>query len=140
MTLMLKYMAAKGQEPDGLEDNPYQEALDDPEYMNHLWVTENGSSIIPEEIVAYFKYALDQPINEDQVFLQDDANLRDMLDTWPWVTISMSNRCAATIRRDATGSKTKMSDYYTNNYMDFNAGNLVEYLHTSRNTDYSTAP
>lgn len=135
----LEYYANSGYKLDDVEGNPYKDALEDPEYMTHLWVTENGTSVIPEEVVEYFEYMMDQPYNADNVASQDDVKLMEMLDSWPWITISMSNRCAATIRSEAKGYKGEPYSYYTNNYMEFNAQWLWGYLYTSKVFDQNTA-
>ena len=44
------------------DGNPFQDALDDPDYMLKHWVTENGLSIISEEVVEYFKSLEDDEI------------------------------------------------------------------------------
>ena len=102
--------------------NPFRDALDDPDYMLKHWVTENGLSILPEEVVEYVKSL------EDDEMPQDEDALMEMLDQIPWVSITMSNRCAATIHWNALG---RPNEFYTNNYMRFDATLLAEYIHAS---------
>ena len=132
MTQQLEYMAHSAIKLEGVEGNPFKDALEDPEYMVHLWITENGTSVIPEEIVTYFKHLMDQPINDDKVVLQDDAKLTEMLDSWPWISISMSNRCMATIYSEAEGRDGEPYSYYTDNYMEFSAQWLWQYMYFSK--------
>ena len=132
MTQQLEYMAHSAIKLEGVEGNPFKDALEDPEYMVHLWITENGTSVIPEEIVTYYKHLMDQPINDDKVVLQDDAKLTEMLDSWPWISISMSNRCMATIYSEAEGRDGEPYSYYTNNYMEFSAQWLWQYVYVSK--------
>ena len=132
MTQQLEYMAHSAIKLEGVEGNPFKDALEDPEYMVHLWITENGTSVIPEEIVTYFKHRMDQPINDDKVVLQDDAKLTEMLDSWPWISISMSNRCMATIYSEAEGRDGEPYSYYTDNYMEFSAQMLWQYVYVSK--------
>ena len=132
----LKFFAESGPEIYDFENNPWQEALDDPDYMSHHWVPKNGLTVIPEEVVEWFQYTLDQPQNADDP-LQDDDMLMEWLDQMPWFMISLSNRCAATITRDARGvaDDQSVSRYYTNNYMEFNAMTLWHYYFASQDTD-----
>ena len=132
MTQQLEYMAHSAIKLEGVEGNPFKDALEDPEYMVHLWITENGTSVIPEEIVTYYKHLMDQPINDDKVVLQDDAKLTEMLDSWPWISISMSNRCMATIYSEAEGRDGEPYSYYTDNYMEFSAQWLWQYMYLSK--------
>ena len=132
MTQQLEYMAHSAIKLEGVEGNPFKDALEDPEYMVHLWITENGTSVIPEEIVTYYKHLMDQPINDDKVVLQDDAKLTEMLDSWPWISISMSNRCMATIYSEAEGRDGEPYSYYTDNYMEFSAQWLWQYMYVSK--------
>ena len=132
MAQTLEYLAESGLELYKLEENPFKEAVDDPEYMTHLWVTENGTSVIPEEVVEYFKYWRDLPINDDKDILHDDDALIEMLDQMPWVSISMGNRNSAGIRAEAGILPEEQSSYYTNNYMDFSAQMLWNYLYSSK--------
>ena len=132
MTQQLEYMAHSAIKLEGVEGNPFKDALEDPEYMVHLWITENGTSVIPEEIVTYFKHLMDQPINDDKVVLQDEAKLTEMLDSWPWISISMSNRCMATIYSEAEGRDGEPYSYYTDNYMEFSAQWLWQYVYVSK--------
>jgi hypothetical protein len=104
------------------DGNPFQDALDDPDYMIKHWVTENGLSIIPEEVVEYFKSV------EDDEIPQDEDALMAMLDQIPWVSITMSNRNATTIHWNALG---RPNELYTKNYMRFDAKLLAEYIHAS---------
>ena len=107
---------------DAVEGNPYRDALEDPDYMAHHWVLENGSSVIPEEVVEHLKSSKDEDIP------QDDAAFMEKLDQMPWVVISMENRHARAIYYDATD---KDETHYTNNYIEFNAKLLAEYIHAS---------
>ena len=104
------------------DGNPFQDALDDPDYMLKHWVTENGLSILPEEVVEYFK-----SVEDDEIPKDEDA-LMEMLDQIPWVSITMSNRNATTIFCNALG---RPNELYTNNYMRFDAKLLAEYIHAS---------
>jgi hypothetical protein len=104
------------------DGNPFQDALDDPDYMLKHWVTENGLSILPEEVVEYFKSV------EDDEIPQDEGELMEMLDQIPWVSITMSNRNATTIHWNALG---RPNEFYTNNYIRFDAKLLAEYIHAS---------
>lgn len=104
------------------DGNPFQDALDDPDYMIKHWVTENGLSIIPEEVVEYFKSV------EDDEIPQDEDALMAMLDQIPWVSITMSNRSATTIHWNTLG---RPNELYTNNYIRFDAKLLAEYIHAS---------
>ena len=133
MEQRLEYLSKTG----GQEGNPFKDALEDPEYMIHHWVTENGCSFLPEEVVEWFKYAMDRPANADEVALQDDEVLMEMLDQLPWVAMTLSNRNAATIQQDAQGTDNESAAYYTNNYMEFNAGWLAQYRHEVRKTQMS---
>ena len=107
---------------DAVEGNPYRDALEDPDYMAHHWVLENGSSVIPEEVAEYLKSA------EDEIMPQDAEAFKAKLDQMPWVVISMENRHARAIYYDATD---KDETHYTNNYIEFNAKLLAEYIHAS---------
>ena len=122
----MEYLAHTYKSEDG---NPYMEALEDPEYMIHHWVTENGCDLIPEEVVEWFKYVMDRPWNADKTALQDDKVLMDMLDQFPWVAMTLSNRNAAAIRRDAEGYESEITPYYSNNYLEISASMLANYLH-----------
>ena len=123
----LRYLANQDEILDGVEGNPFRDALADPDYMTHYWVTENGCSVIPEEVVEYFKYMMAQPWNERETALQDDETMMAMLDQMPWVHMTIGNRFMSTIARDAQGSEEH--PYYTNIYMEFNASWLAEYVH-----------
>ena len=121
--------SAKGEDRwDAVEGNPYRDALEDPNYMAHHWVLENGSSVIPEEVVKYLKSA------EVENMPQDDDAFRAKLDQMPWVVISMENRHAGAIYYNATG---KDETHYTNNYIEFNAKLLADYLYTAQTTNPS---
>ena len=133
----LEYRSMNDRFLEGLDGNPFKDALEDPDYMTHHWVTENGCSLIPEEVVEWFKYAMDRPANADEVALQDDEVLMEMLDQLPWVAMTLSNRNAATIQRDAQGTNNESVSYYTNNYIEFNAGWLAQYRHEVRETQMS---
>lgn len=133
----LEYMANYDRLLEGLEGNPYQDALNDPDYMIYHWATENGCSFLPEEVVEWFKYAMDQSWNADKSVLQDDEVLMEMLDQLPWVAMTLSNRNAATIRRDTLGIESEFASYYTNNYIEFNASWLGNYLHVARTAQMS---
>ena len=122
----MEYLAHTYKSEDG---NPYMEALEDPEYMVHHWVTENGCDLIPEEVVEWFKYVMDRPWNADKTTLQDDKVLMDMLDQFPWVAMTLSNRNAAAIRRDTQGTESEFASYYSNNYLEISASMLANYLH-----------
>ncbi len=114
---------------EGKEGNPYLDALEDPEYMVHHWATKNGCDLIPENVVAYFKYMTDRSTNADKSPLQDDEVLMDMLDQFPWVAMTLSNRNAATIRRDTQGIESEFASHYSNNYLELSAEWLADYLH-----------
>lgn len=107
---------------DAFEGNPFQDALEDPDYMTHHWVTENGLSVIPEEVVEYFKSA------EEEGMPQDEDALLEKLDRMPWVVMSMSNRYAGAIAHEINGRVDGWSHRYTNNYICFSADLLAEYL------------
>lgn len=107
------------------DGNPFQDALDDPDYMIRHWVTENGLSILPEEVVEYFK-----SVEADEIPQDEDA-LMAMLDHIPWITITMSNRNATTIHWNAKGTPNELYRLYTNNYIQFEAKLLAEYIHAS---------
>ena len=124
--LELSNLEASAESEDGwdaIEGNPYRDALEDPDYMAHHWVLENGSSVIPEEVAEYLKAA------EDENIPQDAEAFKAKLDQMPWVVISMENRHAGAIYYDATG---KDETHYTNNYIEFNAKLLSDYLYTAR--------
>ena len=121
----LEYLANTYKSEEG---NPYMDALEDPAYMVHYWATENGCDLIPENVVEYFKYMTDQSWNADET-LQDDEVLMEMLDQLPWVAMTLSNRNAAAIQRDALGSESEFASYYTNNYLELSAAWLADYLH-----------
>ena len=123
----LRYLANQDVVLDGVEGNPFRDALEDPEYMTHYWITENGCSVIPKQVAEYYKYLMAQPWNEREIALQDDETLMAMLDQMPWVHMTIGNRHMSTITRDAQGSEEH--PYYTNNYMEFNASWLAEYVH-----------
>lgn len=116
---------------DAVEGNPYRDALEDPDYMAHHWVLENGSSIIPAEIVEYLKSS------EEEDMPQDEEAFTKKLDQMPWVVISMENRHAGAIHYDITGKDELYRRLYTNNYIEFNAKLLADYLHTAQVTDPS---
>ena len=107
-----------------VEGNPFQDALEDPEYMTHHWVTENGLSIIPEEVVEYFRSA------EDEQMPQDEDAFMEKLDQMPWVVISMANRHPAAIINEIKGTEFEWEALETNNCMTFSADLLAEYLYT----------
>ena len=123
----LRYLANQDEVLDGVEGNPFRDALEDPEYMTHYWITENGCSVIPKQVAEYYKYLMAQPWNEREIALQDDETLMAMLDQMPWVHMMIGNRHMSTITRDAQGSEEH--PYYTNNYMEFNASWLAEFVH-----------
>ena len=116
---------------DAVEGNPYRDALEDPDYMAHHWVLENGSSVIPEEVAEYLKSA------EDENMPQDAEAFKAKLDQMPWVVISMENRHARAIYYDAIG---KDETHYTNNYIEFNAKLLADYLYTAQTATPGTTP
>ena len=107
-----------------VEGNPFQDALEDPEYMTHHWVTENGLSIIPEEVVEYFRSA------EDEQMPQDEDAFMEKLDQMPWVVISMANRHPAAIINEIKGTEYEWEELQTNNCMTFSADLLAENLYT----------
>ena len=109
-----------------VEGNPFQDALEDPEYMTHHWVTENGLSIIPEEVVEYFRSA------EDEQMPQDEDAFMEKLDQMPWVVISMANRHPAAIINEIKGTEYEWEELQTNNCMTFSADLLAEYLYTAQ--------
>ena len=119
---------------NAVEGNPFQDALEDPEYMTRHWVTENGSSFVSEEVVEYFKSA------EDENMPQDDDAFTRKLDQMPWVVITMSNRHPAAIVHEVTGKEDEPSRHYTNNHMTFSADLLAEYLYTVQTTTPDTTP
>ena len=128
----LKYFSQNDRFLEGLDGNPYQDALSDPDYMVHHWATENGCSVIPAEVVEWFKDAMQQPWNANNSVLQDDEVLMEMLDQMPWVSMTISNRCMPAIRRDAEGIEDESAALYTNNYIEFNADFLANYLYEAR--------
>ena len=107
-----------------VEGFPFRDALEDPEYMTHHWVTENGLSIIPEEVVEYFRSA------EDEQMPQDEDAFMEKLDQMPWVVISMANRHPAAIINEIKGTEFEWEALETNNCMTFSADLLAEYLYT----------
>ena len=119
---------------NAVEGNPFQDALEDPEYMTRHWVTENGSSFVSEEVVEYFKSA------EDENMPQDDDAFTRKLDQMPWVVITMSNRHPAAIVHEVTGKEDEPSRHYTNNHMTFSADLLAEYLYSVQTTTPDTTP
>ena len=119
---------------NNLEGNPYLDALEDPDYMAHYWVLENGSSVIPEEVVEYLKSA------EDENMPQDADAFKAKLDQMPWIVISMTNRHAGAIYYDATGNDEMYHRLYTNNYIEFNAKLLADYLYTAQTATPGTTP
>jgi len=112
-----------------LEDNPWQDALDDPDYTTHHWTTKNGASVIPPEVL---EYTMDQPWNGDNPLPED--GLVEWVDQYPWVMVSMSNRHPSVITRDAVGVEDDQSPslYYTNNCMEFDAQRLWQYFHDAK--------
>ena len=106
-----------------VEGFPFRDALEDPEYMTHHWVTENGLSIIPEEVVEYFRSA------EDEQMPQDEDAFMEKLDQMPWVVISMANRHPAAIINEIKGTEYEWEELQTNNCMTFSADLLAEYLY-----------
>ena len=129
--LELSNLEASAESEDGwdaIEGNPYRDALEDPNYMAHHWVLENGSSAIPAEIVEYLKSS------DDENMPQDEEAFMEKLDQMPWVVISMENRHAWAIYYDAIG---KDETHYTNNYIEFNAKLLADYLYTAQTTNPS---
>ena len=104
------------------EGNPFQDALDDPNYIIRHWVTENGLAIIPEDVVEYFKSI------EDDEIPKDGEALMEMLDQIPWVSITMSNRNATTIHLNAKGTLNELLQLFTNNYIRFDAKLLAKYI------------
>ena len=107
-----------------VKGTPFQDALEDPDYMTHHWVTENGLSIIPEEVVEYFRSA------EDEQMPQDEDAFMEKLDQMPWVVISMANRHPAAIINEIKGTEFEWEELQTNNCMTFSADLLAEYLYT----------
>ena len=128
----LKYLSQNDRFLEGLDGNPYQDALNDPDYMVHHWATENGCSVIPAEVVEWFKDAMDRAPNAEDSVLQDDEVLMEMLDQIPWVAMTISNRCMPAIRQDAEGIEDESAALYTNNYIEFNANFLASYLYEAR--------
>lgn len=123
---------AKGEDGwDAIEGNPYRDALEDPNYMAHHWVLENGSSVIPEEVVEYLKSS------EEEDMPQDEEAFMEKLDQMPWVVISMENRHAGAIYYDITKKDELNHRLYTNNYIEFNAKLLADYLYTAQTTNPS---
>ena len=112
-----------------LEDNPWLDALDDPDYTTHHWTTKNGASVIPPEVL---EYTMDQPWNGDNPLPED--GLVEWVDQYPWVMVSMSNRHPSVITRDAVGVEDDQSPslYYTNNCMEFDAQRLWQYFHDAK--------
>ena len=126
---------AKGEDRwDAVEGNPYRDALEDPDYMAHHWVLENASSVIPEEVVEYLKSA------EAENMPQDEEAFMEKLDQMPWVVISMENRHAGAIYYDITKKDELNHRHYTNNYIEFNAKLLADYLHTAQEAQVNYAP
>ena len=111
---------------DNFEGNPFRDALEDPDYMAHHWVIENGASTIPVEVAQYLKSI------EDEDMPQTDDVPMENLDQKPWVVISMANRNAWAIINKITGAKNEWYPGRTNNYMIFNAEVLSEYLYSPR--------
>ena len=128
----LRYFSQYDRFSEGLDGNPYQDALNDPDYMVHHWATENGCSVIPAEVVEWFKDAMDRAPNAEDSVLQDDEVLMEMLDQMPWVAMTISNRCVPPIRRDAEGIEDESAALYTNNYIEFSANFLANYLYEAR--------
>ena len=121
----LEASARLEEQMDNLEGNPYRDALEDPDYMAHHWVLENASSVIPEEVVKYLKSA------EDENMPQDADAFKAKLDQMRWVVISMANRQTGAIYYDTSGKDELYRRHYTNNYIEFNAKLLAEYIHAS---------
>ena len=111
---------------DAVEGNPFQDALEDPDYMTHHWVMENCSSVIPEEVVERLKSA------ENENMPQDDDAFIEMLDQMPWVVMTMSNRNPAATFYDVTDTDNELYRLYTNNYMTFSAELLADHLYPAR--------
>ena len=127
--LRVPSLEASAEYEDGrnvFEGNPFRDALEDPDYMTHHWVLENGSSIIPEEVVDYFRSA------EDEQMPQDDDAFQEKLDQMPWIVISMANRSPGAIAYDVTGNGDMYNHLYTNNCMTFSADLLAECLYTAK--------
>lgn len=125
----LEASARLEEQMDNLEGNPYRDALEDPDYMAYHWVLENASSVIPEEIVEYLKSS------EDENMPQDEEAFMEKLDQMRWVVISMTNRHAGAIYYDITKKDELNHRLYTNNYIEFNAKLLADYLYTPRGND-----
>ena len=111
---------------NALDGNPYQDALEDPDYMAHHWVLENGSSVIPEEVAEYLK-----SIGKEYL-LQDSKAPTEMPDQTPWVVIYMANRNPSTIFYEATVTDHALYRLYTNNYITFSAVPLAQYLYPAQ--------
>lgn len=114
---------------NALDGNPFRDALEDPDYMIHHWVTENGLSVIPEEVVEYFKSG------EVEDMPQDEDKLMKTLDRMPWIVMTMSNRNATAIYHDIMGAENELEQLYTNNYIQFSARLLAECLYTAQGSD-----
>lgn len=122
----LEKSATNESRQNAFEGNPFQDALEDPEYMIHHWVTENGLSLIPEEVLEYFKSG------EVEDVPQDEDELMETLDRMPWVVMTMSNRNATAIYHDVMGADNELEQLYTNNYIQFSASLLADCLYTPR--------
>ena len=114
---------------DNFEGNPFRDALEDPDYMAHHWVIENGASTIPVEVAQYLK-----SIEDEDMPQTDDVSMEN-LDQKPWVVISMANRNAWAIANEITGAENELYQGRTNNYMIFSAEALAGFLYTPRGND-----
>ena len=126
----LKYMAYAGYRyMDDLEGNPYKDALESPEHMHYIWAATTGGFLETYGVTELFKALMDEPYNADKTWLQDDAVLEKMLNQYPWISIAIGNHTAAAITQSVTGQADDDAPRYTNNYMEFNAKFLSNYIH-----------
>ena len=130
MEQTLEYMANAGYRyMDDLEGNPYKDALESPDHMHYEWVATTGGFLETYGITDLFKALRGEPYNADKTPLQDDAVLEEMLNQFPWISIAIGNHSAAAIRQDGTGQVEDDAPRYTNNYMEFSAKFLSDYIH-----------
>lgn len=130
MEQTLEYMANAGYRyMDDLEGNPYKDALESPDHMHYEWVATTGGFLETYGITDLFKALMGEPYNADKTPLQDDAVLEEMLNQFPWISIAIGNHTATAITQSVTGQADDDAPRYTNNYMEFSAKFLSDYIH-----------
>ena len=99
------------------KDNPFTAALEDPDYMEQLWVCTDPKAIT-DEMYAFIENGL-----------TDNGYSKEEIDGWmnqtPWISMRFTNTTYQAILIEMGEFKSIYADYITNNYLEYRASMMA---------------